>query len=181
MPKEYFLGANTGGGFYSLYDNFLKDGDFLYILKGGPGCGKSTFMRRIGQAAEEAGYTVEYILCSGDPSSLDGVYITDLGVAFADGTAPHVLEADFPAVQSNYVNLGVFYDQEALAPFRAEIETLIQACREKYDEAYEALTEAKVLHDMLEAVYNPHVNFEGVNKLASQYIGKILGAKDKTS
>ena len=177
MPKEYFLGASTGGGFYSLYDSFVKDGDFLYILKGGPGCGKSTFMRRIGEAAEAAGHTVEYVLCSGDPSSLDGVYITDLGVAFADGTAPHVLESDFPAVQSNYVNLGVFYDQEALASFRREIEVLTQACRDKYDEAYEALGEAKVLHDLLEAVYNPHVDFEGVNRLAAQYIGKILRQK----
>ena len=35
-------------------------------------------MKRIGAASEQAGYDVEYVVCSGDPSSLDGVYIPEL-------------------------------------------------------------------------------------------------------
>ena len=50
MPKiQYFLGANSPRGFYSLYDELI-DADAaraVYILKGGPGCGKSTLMRRV--------------------------------------------------------------------------------------------------------------------------------------
>lgn len=174
MPKEYFLGANTGRGFVSLYDNFVKDGDFLYILKGGPGCGKSSFMNRVARAAEAAGHTVEIIRCSEDPDSLDGVYITDLGVAFADGTAPHALEAKNPGVNSNYINLGAFYNQDALAKFSSEIQLLSQAFQEKYAEAYELLAEASILHDLLEAVYNPFIDFDSVYRLADGYIDKVL-------
>ena len=88
MTTEYFLGANSGDGFASLYGGFCcAPGDFLYIIKGGPGGGKSRFMRRIGRSAEERGLDVEYILCSGDPDSLDGVYIPELSLGFADGTA----------------------------------------------------------------------------------------------
>ena len=77
----FFLGANSAQGFYSLYSDFAsRPGDMLHIIKAGPGTGKSTFMRKIGQAAEERGYEVEYIICSGDPDSLDGVYIPALGV-----------------------------------------------------------------------------------------------------
>ena len=38
---RFFLGANSKSGFYSLYDNFTDPaaGDFLWVLKGGPGCG----------------------------------------------------------------------------------------------------------------------------------------------
>ena len=36
-----------------------------------------------------AGETVEYILCSADPDSLDGVVLPRLGAALVDGTAPH--------------------------------------------------------------------------------------------
>ena len=66
---EYFLGGNTAQGFYSLYDSFCppRGGMFLWVIKGGPGCGKSTFMKTIAAAAEEAGLVAERVRCSGDP------------------------------------------------------------------------------------------------------------------
>ncbi len=35
--RRYFLGANTGKGFVSLYEEFCKpeSGNFLYVIKGG--------------------------------------------------------------------------------------------------------------------------------------------------
>lgn len=175
MAKRYFLGANTAQGFYSLYDELAMQSGFLWILKGGPGCGKSSFMRRVGMAAEAAGHEVEYILCSGDPDSLDGVYITDLGVAYADGTAPHVLEPKYIGADSNYVNLGIHLDQNALKGKLSELESLQRAYRAKYAEAYAALAEAKALHDRLEAVYHPCVDFAGIDAVAERHIKKLLG------
>lgn len=175
MAKRYFLGANTGQGFYSLYDELAAQCDFLWILKGGPGCGKSGFMRRIGMAAEAAGHSVEYVLCSGDPNSLDGVYITDLGVAYADGTAPHILEPCHAGADSNYVNLGAHLDSSALKAKLSQLDALQRAYRAKYAEAYAALAEAKALHDKLEAVYHPHVDFAGVDAVAEKHIKKLLG------
>lgn len=88
---QYFLGANSPAGFYSLYSELLppETANAIYILKGGPGCGKSTLMRRVAQQAAQAGEAVEYILCSGDPDSLDAVVLPRLGAALVDGTAPH--------------------------------------------------------------------------------------------
>ena len=60
----FFLGANTGKGFFSLYDRFPPEGAFLHVIKGGPGTGKSSLMRRIGQAAEARGLAVQRVLCS---------------------------------------------------------------------------------------------------------------------
>ena len=43
---HFFLGANSAEGFYGLYDQLLDARLYdLIILKGTPGCGKSTFMR----------------------------------------------------------------------------------------------------------------------------------------
>ena len=88
---QYFLGANSPSGFYSLYDELIdrSTARAVYILKGGAGCGKSSFMRRIGRYAEAANLDVQYILCSGDPDSLDAVIFPDLNTALVDGTAPH--------------------------------------------------------------------------------------------
>ena len=46
---QYFLGANSPQGFYSLYDQLLppETANAIYIIKGGPGCGKSTLMRQV--------------------------------------------------------------------------------------------------------------------------------------
>lgn len=87
---QYFLGANAPTGFYSLYNHLLppEQARAIYILKGGPGCGKSTLMRKIGAWAEEAEMETEYILCSGDPDSLDAVILPGKAVAIVDGTAP---------------------------------------------------------------------------------------------
>ena len=124
-PKvTFFLGANTPSGFYSLYDQLLEPENArrVFLLKGGPGCGKSSLMGRVADAMVQAGQKTEYIRCSGDPDSLDAVIFPDLGAAIVDATAPHVIEPRLPGVVESYVNLGRFYDHPALAALRPEIQ-----------------------------------------------------------
>lgn len=90
---HFFLGANSAEGFYGLYDQLLDARLYdLIILKGTPGCGKSTFMRRAAAALEERGLETVYIHCSGDPDSLDGVIFPAIGTAIVDGTAPRGMD-----------------------------------------------------------------------------------------
>lgn len=136
---KYFLGANSGEGFYSLYDGFCSGrGDYLHLIKGGPGCGKSSFMRRIAEKAEEKGYEVQYILCSGDPDSLDGIYIPALKAGYADATAPHIMEPRHFGADSDYVNLGQF----CAVPPKEEIEQYTASYKAYYKRAYSLLSAA---------------------------------------
>lgn len=95
MPEQktyrFFLGANSPEGFYSFYDQLidLSMAKEVYIIKGGPGSGKSSFMRRAAAFLTDAGFTTEYICCSADPDSLDGIVFPEIGLAFVDGTQPH--------------------------------------------------------------------------------------------
>lgn len=137
---QYFLGGNTVRGFVSFYSGFCRGPeDFLWVIKGGPGCGKSSFMKTIGRAAEEKGLDVEYVLCSGDPESVDGVYFPALHTGYADGTAPHVLEAVTPGAAGLYLDLSRFYDRLALQPERRTIEQLQRRYQSLYREAYAKL------------------------------------------
>jgi Mrp family chromosome partitioning ATPase len=54
MMKKFFAAANTEMGFRSLFDEIFAPEKFrrIYILKGGPGTGKSTLMRNLGAVAE---------------------------------------------------------------------------------------------------------------------------------
>lgn len=147
-PKvTFFLGANTPSGFYSLYDQMLpaQDARRIFLLKGGAGCGKSSLMKRAAAALEEAGETVEYIRCSGDPDSLDAVIFPRLKAAIVDATAPHVMEPKLPGVVESYVNLGRFYDHTALAGQREAIAAATSGYQSHYKRAYRCLTAAAQL------------------------------------
>ncbi len=113
---RYFLGANSNEGFYSLYSGLTDPGrgEQLRMIKAGPGGGKSGFLRRIGEAMEQGGARVEYIHCSGDPDSLDGIRMPDFGIAYVDGTAPHAAATQGPIgggkqLTAYYGRMGVGY------------------------------------------------------------------------
>ena len=146
MTFEYFLGANSSRGFYSLYSEFCSgEDDYLHIIKGGPGTGKSGFMRRIGKAAEERGYDVEYVLCSGDPDSLDGVYIPSLHRGWVDGTAPHITEPRCFGFDSDYVNLGQFCTTPLSASKKHYVNQLCSRYKACYSSAYDFMKAAALL------------------------------------
>lgn len=143
MNYSYFLGSNSKNGFYSIYDSFPpKEEDFLHILKGGPGSGKSSFMRKIAQKAEETGYTVHYILCSGDPDSLDGIYIPQRNLAFVDGTSPHPREPKVYGTDSDYIHLGQFFRSTLSVSDKNYVNTYTSAYKARYSEAYHLLSAA---------------------------------------
>lgn len=120
---KYFLGANSCEGFVSYFkDSYsVEDGYRAYIIKGGPGTGKSSFMRSIAEKAEEKGYNVRLCPCSSDPASLDGIIIPKLKVVLLDGTAPHTVEPDFPGACEQLIDLGEYWDSKQLAENREKI------------------------------------------------------------
>ena len=71
---KYFLGANSCEVFCSFFEkSYLPDGEWrAFIIKGGPGTGKSSFIKYFALKAAEKGYNpvnqiVGYIM-SGDPT-----------------------------------------------------------------------------------------------------------------
>ena len=120
---KYFLAANSSEGFVSHFaDNYdCLDGWRAYIIKGGPGTGKSSFMKYVVVKAIDKGYNVELCSCSSDPDSLDGVIIKDIKVIILDGTAPHVVEPKRPGVCEEIINLGQFWNPKKLRECAGEI------------------------------------------------------------
>ncbi len=115
-PVDFFPGANSCQGFYSLFEH-IGGGDprATYVLKGGPGVGKSTFMKRAASVLSDEGYTVEYHWCASDSESLDAVHVPRLGASIIDGTSPHVVEPGDPGVTGFLINLGEHWDTDVLA------------------------------------------------------------------
>lgn len=99
ISVDFFLGALAPSGFSGWFAQAAAEpGTRPWLIKAGPGCGKSTFLRRLAEkaAAQPAGQgIVERIHCSSDPASLDGVRIPT-GDLVLDATAPHTLDCKYP-------------------------------------------------------------------------------------
>ncbi|PHV70861.1 hypothetical protein CS063_08845 [Sporanaerobium hydrogeniformans] len=174
--KNYFATANTAKGFQNLFETNINTLDKLFILKGGPGTGKSSLMRKIGTQFQNRGYAIEYLHCSSDSHSLDGVIIRDLGVGIVDGTAPHVIEPKAPGAIEEYVNLGIAWDSQALALHKKEILDKNKKIKDCYTQVYDYFAKALLIHDEWEAIYIKHMDFSKANLLTEEVIQKILSS-----
>ena len=140
---NYFMAANGYSGFRNYFEEIFNPYEYtrLYVLKGGPGTGKSSLMKKTHKALKDLGYKCESVYCSSDPNSLDGVIIEKEGKKFAilDGTAPHETDAKIPGAIDELINLGVAWDDKLLSSERSRIEKTNKRKAKHYREAYEYL------------------------------------------
>jgi len=173
--KHYFAGGNTARGFSNLYDSNLQGLDRLYILKGGPGTGKSSLMKKIGQEWVENGFNIELIHCSSDHHSVDGVIIPAIKVGIVDGTAPHVIEPKAPGAVEEYINLGDAWNAKMLGAHKEEIQNLTNQINISFLLAYATFKEALEIHDDWERIYINSMDFKKADQLTQKLIQTFFG------
>lgn len=134
----FFLGCNSERGFISKFENAYDptDGWRAFIIKGGPGTGKSTLMKKVALSLSKKGETVIISPCTGDPDSLDAVIAPGLKVIIMDGTAPHIVEGTYIGASERIVNLGAAFDNEMLYENREKIIGISDKISETYAKVY---------------------------------------------
>ncbi|WP_077622728.1 PRK06851 family protein [Sediminibacillus massiliensis] len=177
---NFYAGGNTAKGFYSLFDSSLEGLESVFLLKGGPGTGKSTMIKKLGDEWQEKGYDVELIHCASDNDSLDGLIIPALKFGIFDGTAPHILEPKAPGAAEQYVNLGLAWDTAWLSGKREDILHLQDDIEKMYKKAYQSFEDGLRVHDDLEEIYIAQLDFAKANQLTEELIAKIFqGSKER--
>lgn len=152
QENAYFAASNSSRGFYSYYEHcFRHRVDRLYCIKGGPGTGKSTLIRKAAKRGEEYGFQIEYYYCSSDPNSLDAVLMfgSQGSIGFLDATPPHPMEPMLPGVEEEIIDLGRFWDSRALGKHHDEIFFLNEQKGAAYRDAYRWLKGAGEASDVL--------------------------------
>lgn len=176
--KRVFPGGNTPQGFYSFYDQIITpDATRILVIKGGPGVGKSTFIRTIGEEMVKRGYDVEFHHCSSDNRSLDGVVIPAIGVALIDGTSPHIVDPRNPGAVDEIVHLGDFWDEASIRKHKDEIIRLNQEITRLFQRAYRFLAAAKQVYDDWEAANLEAMDFGMANRKAAELVRDIFGSR----
>lgn len=168
--ETFFAAANTKDGFVSYFDEIFDDDvcNRKYILKGGPGVGKSTFMKKLGKAAKHAGYTVEYFYCSSDPDSLDGIIITEKKIAVIDGTSPHAVEPKYSGARDIIIDLGRAWNTDKLSEYRGKIMELSDKKSRLYGDCYKYLYCKSVMDGILYNLTLPYILFDKLEKSSAR-------------
>ncbi|MDD3693250.1 MAG: hypothetical protein PHX02_05030 [Oscillospiraceae bacterium] len=152
--KEMFPGGNTYKGFHSFYDYIisLDEANRKYCIKGGPGVGKSSFIKSVATHFLDKGCDVELHHCSSDNNSLDAVVIKQAKVAILDATAPHIVDPKIPGAVDEILNFGEYWNEKG---FELQRKTLIDLNKEKknmFDSCYRCLMCAKQIQDDTETI-----------------------------
>ena len=173
--RHIFPGANTANGSFNFFDNIIQDNiNRIFCLKGGPGVGKSSLMKKVAQEFVNRGYDVELHHCSSDPSSLDALLIKKLGVVLLDATSPHIVDPKDPGAVDEIVNLGEFWNVDSLEKNKAEIIEIGKDISASFKRAYKFLKSAQPIYFDIEDKYQNSMNFGKVNLLVDEFIEKLF-------
>lgn len=183
MSVSFFLGANTPQGFYSLFNELYNPdkNEQIYIIKGGPGTGKSSMMKKVAAEAEKRGYSVERIPCSSDPLSLDGVIIPELNTAIADATSPHIINPVFPGVTEHTVDPGRFWSVNKLRTNGDKIKKITLNNSEFHKQCIKYLKAASVIENDISNIFTELFNKEKAQRFAERFCFKELSSTEKDS
>ena len=171
---SYFAAANGYTGFRSYFNDVFDPNNYtaLYIIKGGPGTGKSSFMKRMISELEPLADECEAIYCSSDPASLDGIIIKK-GASCAgviDGTSPHSRDPVFPGAVDKIVNLGDNWNDELLCDNAEIVKALGKSKAKHYRCAYEYLaiagTLTRAVDKTIREIYDG--NYDKISSIAKQ-------------
>ncbi|MCC3869065.1 ATP-binding protein [Terrisporobacter mayombei] len=173
--RKIFPGANTSNGFYSYFDYIIpKDVNRIFCLKGGPGVGKSSLMKKVARDFSERGYDVEVFQCSSDPGSLDAVVVKKLKVVLLDATAPHVVDPKIPGAIDEIVNFGDFWNVDNLENNKAEIVQCNKEIGSCFQRAFKYLKASEPIFYDIESKNSDAMDFGKLNKFTEEFIEEIF-------
>ena len=119
---RYFLGSSSPQGYVSRPDQLGEPGGWrCWVVQGGAAASRSAVIARARRAMEGRDALVEELVCSGDPSTLDGAIFPGCRVSIADGDPPHAIQPRHPGAYEEMVSLWGCLDRRVLWDAREEI------------------------------------------------------------
>ncbi|MGN7385066.1 PRK06851 family protein [Paenibacillus sp. SAFN-117] len=169
-----YLGAATSRGPVDFIMPLTEGLPRRIFVKGRPGSGKSTMMKKLAAEAERQGYDVEMFHCGFDPNSLDMLIFPDINVAIFDSTAPH---EHFPSRAGDEIL--DMYEKTFPPGIDEKYADSIAEIRARYTsamgEANACLAKVKSLRDEWKRLYRKGVDSAKVAEIES----RIRGAFEK--
>ena len=166
---QRFLGAVTHQGPVCLYGTALAQCGRIYALSDSCGLAHELLLHLLAGAVD-SGFDVMACPDPMAPDRLAHLLIPQLNLAFL------TITSSLPFLQKPYraIRLDAAADSETIRRSRPRLRFAKKVSAALVEEAVDSLAQAKALHDNLEAIYNPHVDFERVDQMAHEIWSEIL-------
>ena len=140
----------------------------MILLDNALGLGHAALAQLAAEAAER-GY--DAICCHDplEPEKLEALLLPERSLGFVASEAADAAQLPFRRLRLDAPVLRSLSEQE-----RAALRLRKKESRALLGAATETLARAKALHDELEALYHPHVDFDGVGALAEDHVRWLL-------
>lgn len=170
--KTRFFGTSTPSGSFDYVESLTAGIPKRYFLKGRPGTGKSTLLKKLVTASTERGFDTEVYHCGFDANSLDMVILPELNVCIFDSTAPHLYEPtrtsdEIIDLYTKCVKSGT--DEK----YRLELLGISARYKIAVQRGTRFLADAKKLHDELKMYYMEAIDRKKVDALCDEEINKL--------
>ncbi|MBW7571770.1 hypothetical protein [Caproiciproducens faecalis] len=170
-----YFGAATVNGAYDYIDNLTEDLEKRYFIKGRPGTGKSTFLKKIAEYATAAGFNTEIYHCAFDPNSLDMVILRELSVALFDSTSPHEYFPSRPDDEVIDIYKAAVTDKTD-EKYRTEITAIMVDYKAEIGKATKQLARAKRYYDDVQRIFLSKLSAEALGIAEERIRDTVFGS-----
>jgi hypothetical protein len=173
VVKHRFFGTSTPKGSFDYVANLTGFIPKRYFLKGRPGTGKSTLLKKLAAVSAERGIDVEVYHCGFDSNSLDMLLWPELDICLFDSTAPHLYEPERP--NDEVVDMY----KRCVSPgtderYEQEINGVASRYKEAIAKGTQYLSEAKTFSDELKNIYADALDSDKADILCEEIVNKLL-------
>jgi hypothetical protein len=171
--KHRFFGGSTPRGPMDYVEDLTEDIATRYFIKGRPGSGKSTMLKKILNAAKEQGLDSEVYHCGFDPDSLDMLLFPELSLCIFDSTSPHEYypSRDGDVVIDMYAELITEGTDEL---YEKELADIVTRYKSGTKEGTAYLAAAKCHLEELERLYSEATDYNVIEQISSELYQKIV-------
>ena len=172
--RKLFASAITPDGPVSYADS-LTGAKTVYVLMGETGSGTDIFLEKAREAANLRGFDSESLYCPLNVNKLEHLIIPDLDLCFTTQNKYHAAKCQNISCEIDFAD---FLDRDAVTQCREEIEDNGAIFEGLIGKAVEALAAQRLLHERIEEIYAPAVDFGRLTLACDEIIARLL--KDAT-
>ncbi|QAT43102.1 hypothetical protein EQM06_07550 [Aminipila luticellarii] len=135
-------------------------------------------MRKIGETYLERGEDVDFMHCSSDNNSLDGVVLKNKRIALIDATSPHVVDPINPGAVDQIIHLGDYWNERGIRENKLAVIETNERIKSLFQYAYNYFAAAGKLYDNMAAMYDTAIERAEIYKLTAAVVGNELAHKE---
>ena len=173
--KQRFLSAMTHKGPVCLFETAQMLCPRVCVLEDSYSLGHDLLLELL-TGAVDGGYDVVACPDPMAPERLAHLLIPEAGLAFVTATPA----LPYPGQPIRRIRLDNIADTSPVHTSRPRLRFSMKVAAALREEAVSSLAQAKSIHDELEQLYNPHVDFARVHRMADGIISEILSISEQS-